>query len=113
MARRKTREIIEEIEVLDFAAEGKCLTRHNEKVIFINTPNVAPGDVVKLQINRKKKSFSEAIVIERLTDSPHRIEPFCSHFGVCGGCKWQHIPYEMQLAQKEKQVKDQLLRIGK
>jgi 23S rRNA (uracil1939-C5)-methyltransferase len=113
MARRKTREIIEEIEVLDFAAEGKCLTRHNEKVIFINTPNVAPGDVVKLQINRKKKSFSEAIVLERLSDSPHRIEPFCSHFGVCGGCKWQHIPYEMQLAQKEKQVKDQLLRIGK
>jgi 23S rRNA (uracil1939-C5)-methyltransferase len=113
MGRSNKRTIIEEIEVLDFAAEGKCLTRHDGQVIFINTPNVAPGDIVKLQINRKKKSFSEAIILERIVDSPIRIEPFCSHFGVCGGCKWQHIPYEMQLSQKEKQVKDQLIRIGK
>jgi 23S rRNA (uracil1939-C5)-methyltransferase len=113
MARRNQRKTIDEIEVLDFAAEGKCLTRHEGQVIFITTPNVAPGDVVKLQINRKRKSYSEAIILERLKDSPMRIDAFCSHFGVCGGCKWQHIPYQEQLRQKEKQVKDQLERIGK
>ncbi|MGR3809545.1 23S rRNA (uracil(1939)-C(5))-methyltransferase RlmD [Jiulongibacter sp. NS-SX5] len=111
MGRKK--KIIEEIEVLDFAAEGKCLTRHDGQVIFITTPNIAPGDVVKLQINRKRKSFSEAIVLEKIKESSLRVDPFCSHFGVCGGCKWQHIPYDVQLEQKEKQVRDQLLRIGK
>ncbi|KPM49603.1 23S rRNA (uracil(1939)-C(5))-methyltransferase RlmD [Jiulongibacter sediminis] len=111
MARKK--KIIEQIEVLDFAAEGKCIAKHEGQVIFITTPNIAPGDLVKLQINRKRKNFSEAIVLERLQDSPDRIEPFCSHFGICGGCKWQHIPYDMQLKQKEQQVRDQLLRLGK
>ncbi len=111
MARKK--KIINEIEILDFAAEGKCLTKHDGQVIFITTPNVAPGDIVKIQINRKKKSFSEAIVLERLKPSPMRLDPFCSHFGVCGGCKWQHIPYDRQLQQKEQQVKDQLIRLGK
>ncbi|UBM59562.1 23S rRNA (uracil(1939)-C(5))-methyltransferase RlmD [Marinilongibacter aquaticus] len=111
MARK--RKIIDRIEVQDFAAEGKCIAKHEGEVIFILTPNIAPGDVVKLQINRKRKSFSEAIVLERLEPSPMRIEPFCSHFGVCGGCKWQHIPYETQLKQKEKQVIDQLERLGR
>lgn len=111
MARKK--KIINQIEVLDFAAEGKCIAKLEGEVIFITTPNIAPGDIVKLQINRKRKNFSEAIVLERLQDSPERVEPFCSHFGVCGGCKWQHIPYNMQLKQKEQQVHDQLLRIGK
>ncbi|WP_341225161.1 23S rRNA (uracil(1939)-C(5))-methyltransferase RlmD [uncultured Arcticibacterium sp.] len=113
MARRKTRKVIDEIEVLDFAAEGKCLTKQDGEVIFITTPNIAPGDIVKLQVNRKRKSFSEAIVLERIKDSADRVEPFCSHFGVCGGCKWQHISYPDQLAQKEKQVRDQLVRLGK
>jgi 23S rRNA (uracil1939-C5)-methyltransferase len=113
MARSKKREVIEHIEVADFAAEGKCIARHDGQVIFITTPNVAPGDIIKLQINRKRKAFSEGIVLERLQDSPLRQEPFCEHFGVCGGCKWQHIPYEIQLKQKEQQVKDQLLRLGK
>ncbi len=113
MARNKKKEIIERIEIADFAAEGKCIARHNNQVIFITTPNVAPGDIVKIQINRKRKSYSEAIVLERLESSPIRVEAFCGHFGVCGGCKWQHIPYELQLAQKEQQVRDQLIRIGK
>ena len=112
MARSKKKEIIPEIVVADFAAEGKCIAKRDGEVIFITTPNIAPGDKVKLQINRKRKSFSEAIVLERLEPSPMRVEPFCEHFGVCGGCKWQHIPYEIQLEQKQQQVKDQLVRLG-
>lgn len=105
--------IIESIEVENFAAEGKCLARHEGEVIFIEGSNVAPGDKVKLLVRKKKKNFSEGIVLEIIEKSDIRIEPFCSHFGVCGGCKWQHIPYEKQLELKFQVVKDQLQRIGK
>ncbi len=105
--------IIERAVVSDFAAEGKCIVKHEGEVIFIPGMNVAPGDEVKLMVSKKKKRYSEGRILATLRYSEDRIEPFCSHFGVCGGCKWQHIPYETQLMQKWQQVNDQLVRIGK
>ena len=93
------------------AAEGKCLVRHENLVIFVT--DVAPGDVVDLKITKQKKNFLEAVPIFFHAFSELRVEPFCEHFGVCGGCKWQHIGYETQLFYKQKQVKDNLERIGK
>lgn len=104
---------IENIEILDFAAEGKCIAKHNGEVIFVDGSKVCPGDEVKLLVYKSKKRFSEGRVLEINKFSPERAQPFCAHFGVCGGCKWQHVPYETQLAQKEKQVYDQLTRIAK
>ncbi|WP_242928020.1 23S rRNA (uracil(1939)-C(5))-methyltransferase RlmD [Pontibacter vulgaris] len=92
-------------------AEGKCLARHNNMVIFVG--GVAPGDVVDLRITRKKKSFMEGQAIRFHEYSEQRVQPFCEHFGICGGCKWQHIGYDTQLLYKQKQVKDNLERIGK
>ncbi|MCJ8164676.1 23S rRNA (uracil(1939)-C(5))-methyltransferase RlmD [Pontibacter sp. E15-1] len=92
-------------------AEGKCLARHENMVIFVT--GVAPGDVVDLRITRKKKSFLAAQPVAFREYSDLRVEPFCEHFGVCGGCKWQHIGYDTQLHYKQKQVKDNLERIGK
>ncbi|GAB3506775.1 class I SAM-dependent RNA methyltransferase [Emticicia fontis] len=112
MAKNKTF-VIESIEVENFAAEGKCFARHNGQIIFIEGSNVSPGDKVKLWVNNRKKNYAEANVLELLEPSPLRITPFCQHFGVCGGCKWQHIPYEKQLDLKWQQVNDQLNRIGK
>lgn len=112
MARNKTF-VIESIEVENFAAEGKCFARHNGQIIFIEGSNVSPGDKVKLWVNNRKKNYAEANVLEILEPSPLRIAPFCQHFGVCGGCKWQHVPYEKQLELKWQQVSDQLSRIGK
>ena len=80
-------------------------------VIFV--PFGAPGDVVDIQLTRKKNSYAEGKAVHFHSYSPHRVEPFCQHFGVCGGCKWQHIPYEDQLKYKQKQVLDNLTRIGK
>ncbi|RIJ34142.1 23S rRNA (uracil(1939)-C(5))-methyltransferase RlmD [Pontibacter oryzae] len=92
-------------------AEGKCLARHDNMVIFV--AGVAPGDVVDLRITRKKKSFLEAEPVHFHELSELRVQPFCEHFGTCGGCKWQHIGYDTQLYFKQKQVKDNLERIGK
>nr|WP_139237240.1 23S rRNA (uracil(1939)-C(5))-methyltransferase RlmD [Pontibacter akesuensis] len=92
-------------------AEGKCLARHNNMVIFV--AGVAPGDVVDLRITRKKKTFLEAEAVAFHELSELRVQPFCEHFGTCGGCKWQHIGYDTQLYYKQKQVKDNLERIGK
>lgn len=99
------------VEVLDFAAEGKAIAKVDDLVIFI--PYAAPGDIVDIQLTKKKKNFAEAKIIQLKERSSDRIEPFCSHFGICGGCKWQHINYEKQLNYKEKQVVDHLQRIGK
>ncbi len=104
---------IENIEILDFAAEGKCIARHEGEVIFVDGSKVCPGDHVRLWVTKSKKRFSEGRVLEIHRHSTDRTEPFCAHFGECGGCKWQHVPYETQLAQKERQVYDQLSRIGK
>jgi len=111
MARKK--KVLEAVTVTDFAAEGKCFVKHDGQIVFLNTPNIAPGDVVDVSIKRKKSNHSEGIVLRTISLSPLRREPTCSHFGTCGGCKWQHVPYEMQLEQKQKQVYDHLERIGK
>ncbi|MBB6612459.1 23S rRNA (uracil(1939)-C(5))-methyltransferase RlmD [Pontibacter sp. Tf4] len=92
-------------------AEGKCLARHNNMVVFVG--GVAPGDVVDLRVTKKKKSFMEAVPVQFREYSELRVQPFCEHFGICGGCKWQHIGYDTQLYYKEKQVRDNLERIGK
>jgi 23S rRNA (uracil1939-C5)-methyltransferase len=109
--KKKELPIVEQIEIVDVAAEGKAIARWNDKVVFV--PFVAPGDVVDLQITRQKSSFAEGHAVKFHKYSPLRTEPFCEHFTVCGGCKWQHLPYEEQLKFKQKQVFDNLSRIGK
>jgi 23S rRNA (uracil1939-C5)-methyltransferase len=104
-------EILENIRIEEMVAEGKCLARHENMVIFVG--GVAPGDVVDLRITRKKKSFMEAEAVKFHAYSEVRVQPFCEHFGTCGGCKWQHIGYDTQLYYKQKQVQDNLERIGK
>ena len=112
MARKKKElPLVEQIEILDVAAEGKAITRWKDKVIFV--PFTAPGDIVDLQIFRQKKSFAEGRVMKYHKYSDLRTEPFCEHFSICGGCKWQHLPYSEQLKFKQKQVFDNLSRIGK
>ncbi len=109
--KHKTRQIIENVEIIDIAAEGKSIARIDNKVLFVSF--VIPGDIVDVLITKKNKNYLEGKVVNFVKKSDLRIEPFCSHFGVCGGCKWQSIPYEKQLFYKEKQVLDQLQRIGK
>ncbi len=104
--------LLEKITVSGIAAEGKCIAKQDDLVIFIEGI-VAPGDVVDLRITRKKKNFIEAVPVRFHYYSRVRTEAFCQHFGVCGGCKWQHIPYQTQLQYKHEQVIDQLQRIGK
>ncbi|CAA9283245.1 MAG: RNA methyltransferase, TrmA family [uncultured Adhaeribacter sp.] len=103
--------ILPGIRIEEMVAEGNCLARYENRVIFVK--NVAPGDVVDLRITRQKKNFWEGTPERFVTYSDLRVEPFCEHFGTCGGCKWQHIGYEIQLQYKQKQVKDNLERIGK
>lgn len=113
MKRRKEKqEVLEKITIQDIAAEGKCIARQEDMVIFVDG-SVAPGDVVDLRVTRKKKNFMEASLIRFHSYSTKRGTPFCEHFGVCGGCKWQHIPYEAQLQYKQQQVIDNLERIAK
>ena len=104
---------IENIKILDFAAEGKCIVKNDGEVIFVDGSQVCPNDEVTILVSKSKKKYSEGRVLKINSLSQDRVEPFCSHFGVCGGCKWQHVPYQTQLAQKQKQVTDQLTRIGK
>lgn len=94
-----------------YAAEGKCIGRHEQKVIFVE--GVVPGDRVNVFVTKNKKDWAEAVVQEIVNYSPERVQPFCTHFGVCGGCKWQMLPYQLQLQYKEQQVKDQFKRIGR
>ena len=103
--------ILENVTITDIAAEGKSLARVNDMVVFV--PFTVPGDVVDLQIRKKKHSYCEAEVIRFVEYSKIRTAPMCQHFGTCGGCKWQNLPYEEQLKAKQKQVYDQLRRIGK
>ncbi|MGN1263915.1 MAG: 23S rRNA (uracil(1939)-C(5))-methyltransferase RlmD, partial [Prevotella sp.] len=109
--KKKPLPILENITITDVAAEGKALARINDMIVFV--PFAVPGDVVDLQVRRKKHSYMEAEVIRFVKYSPMRIAPMCNHFGICGGCKWQMLPYEEQLKAKQKQVSDQLQRIGK
>lgn len=112
MARkRKELPILEQIEITDVAAEGKALARVEDLVVFV--PYVVPGDIVDLKVTKKKHHYAEAEAIHFHKYSELRAEPFCPHFGVCGGCKWQCLPYSEQLRWKQRQVMDNLTRIGK
>ena len=114
MSKKKERipVVLEQIEILDFAAEAKCIAKVNDEIIFVQGP-VAPGDIADLRILKSKKKFKQAQAINIEALSAHRVESPCSHFGVCGGCKWQHVSYESQLAFKTRQVSDNLTRIAK
>lgn len=103
--------MIERAVITDIAAEGKAIARINDKVVFVTF--AVPGDIVNIQIVRKRKSFMEGYITHYHEYSPLRTEPFCSHFGLCGGCKWQNLPYDEQLKFKQNQVYEQLKRIGK
>lgn len=109
--KKKELPLLEKVLITDVAAEGKALARVNEMVVFV--PYVVPGDVVDLQIKRKKHSYAEAVAVKFHEYSPKRCEAFCEHYGICGGCKWQVLPYEEQIKYKQKQIVDNLTRIGK
>jgi len=113
MGRRipQDKKFLQNIEIIDIAEEGKGVGRHDELVLFIE--KAIPGDVVEVELQRKKKNFAEGRVTSIVKESPYRIEPFCPHFGVCGGCKWQHMSYEAQLKFKQQYVDNVLSRIGK
>ena len=109
--RKRKNIILERVKVDDYAAEGKSLAKVDGKVVFIES--AVPGDVVDVKLFKNKKDWAEGYPIQFHEYSEERVEPFCSHFGVCGGCQWQMLPYERQLAYKEKQVEESLRRIGK
>ena len=107
---KKKAQIVENLLITDIAAEGVAIGRHDNYVIFV--AGVIPGDVVNVMLTRKRKNYSESKLLEIVEPSPDRVEPFCRYFGKCGGCKWQMLPYDKQLYYKQKQVSDQLARIG-
>ena len=109
--KKKPMPVFEQVTITDCAAEGKALARVDDMVVFV--PFCVPGDVVDLQVRKKKHSYCEAEVIKFHQLSKVRETPMCSHFGICGGCKWQNLPYSEQLKMKQRQVFDQLSRIGK
>ena len=102
MARKKPLPILEDILITDVAAEGKALARYNDMVVFV--PFAVPGDIVDIQLCKKKKSYAEGKVIAYKKYSEVRCQPICSQFGTCGGCKWQHLPYSEQLKYNKQQV---------
>ncbi|MGQ1784262.1 MULTISPECIES: 23S rRNA (uracil(1939)-C(5))-methyltransferase RlmD [unclassified Saccharicrinis] len=108
---RKRKPLFEQVEIIDVAAEGKALARIDEKVLFVQ--NAVPGDIVDVQVNKKRKSFYEGYVTQYHKLSDIRVEPFCAHFGKCGGCKWQALPYSEQLKYKQREIENNLQRIGK
>jgi 23S rRNA (uracil1939-C5)-methyltransferase len=108
--KKKDLPILEDVEITDVAAEGKALAKVNDMVIFV--PWAAPGDITDIQLTRKRSNYAEGRVVRFHKYSEERSAPFCEHFTICGGCKWQHLPYESQLKYKQKQVVDHLVRIG-
>ena len=110
MARKKQEIILENVVIEAVAAEGKALAKIDGAVLFVQF--AVPGDVVDVKVTKKKKNYMEGFILRMVKPSEHRLEPFCKHFGVCGGCKWQPLPYHMQLEAKQQQVYDQLVRIG-
>lgn len=109
--RKKDLPLLEKVEITDVANEGKAIAKVNEMVVF--TQYVVPGDIVDIQVTHKKNSYMEGRVTQIHSYSSKRSEPFCSHYGVCGGCKWQILPYEEQIRHKQRQVFNNLTRIGK
>ncbi len=110
MSRKRVDLLLENMTIEACAAEGKALTHWNGAVVFV--PFAVPGDVVNIRITRKHHNYYEGFIDRIVEPSKDRIEPFCRHFGVCGGCKWQPLPYHLQLEAKRQQVEDQLVRIG-
>jgi 23S rRNA (uracil1939-C5)-methyltransferase len=108
---KKKNIVLENLLVIGYAAEGRGLAKHEGKVIFME--NAVPGDIVTVRLTKNKKDWAEGQVIRITGYSPERIQPFCVHFGICGGCQWQMLPYEKQLAYKQDQVLQNLKRIGK
>ena len=111
MSRKKPLPIIENVLITGIAAEGKAIARYDDRIVFV--PFVVPGDIVDIQLTRKKNSFAEGRVIRFHEFSKERVQAFCEHFGICGGCKWQILPYPEQIRYKQQQVEDNLQRIGK
>jgi 23S rRNA (uracil1939-C5)-methyltransferase len=111
VGRKKDLPVLEKVLITDIGAEGNALARVDNQVVFV--PMLIPGDVVDIKVRKKRKKFLEGTVVRFHEYSADRIKPVCRHFGVCGGCRWQHLPYKLQLYYKEKQVKDNLARIGK
>jgi 23S rRNA (uracil1939-C5)-methyltransferase len=111
MGRKNELPLLEKVRITDIGAEGNAIARIDNQVVFV--PMLIPGDIVDIKINKKRKKYMEGSVVRFHEYSPDRIRPRCRHFGVCGGCRWQHLPYHLQLYYKEKQVKDNLTRIGK
>lgn len=111
MGKKKSLPLLEEVLITAVGAEGNAVARVGEMVLFV--PMLIPGDIADIRVKKKKKRFMEGEVVRIRQFSPDRIEPVCSHFGVCGGCKWQHMPYDLQLKWKSQQVFDSLTRIGK
>ncbi|NLB02224.1 MAG: 23S rRNA (uracil(1939)-C(5))-methyltransferase RlmD [Bacteroidales bacterium] len=109
--RKKELPLLENIEIEAFAAEGKALARVDDLVVFV--PFAAPGDVADIKLSRKRKQYAEGRIVAFKKYPPDRTERFCSHFGVCGGCQWQHLPYAAQLRYKQQQVLDAMQRIAK
>ena len=108
--RRKDYPLIEGLHITTLAAEGKAMGKVDNQVVFVAM--AVPGDVVDVQIRKHHRRYMEGTIVRFVEKSPLRVEPFCEHFGICGGCKWQSLPYEEQLKQKTQQVVDQLVRIG-
>ena len=111
MGRKKELPLLEKVRITDIGAEGNAIARVDNQVIFV--PMLIPGDVVDISVRKKRRKYMEGSVVRFHEYSSDRIQPRCIHFGTCGGCKWQHLPYDLQLFYKEKQVRDNLIRIGK
>jgi 23S rRNA (uracil1939-C5)-methyltransferase len=109
--RKKSPIVLRQVMVEDYAAEGKALAKTDGKVVFIS--GAVPGDVVDVQLSKNKKDWAEGKAVYFHSYSNNRVEPFCEHFGVCGGCKWQMLPYEKQLLYKQNEVEQNLRRLGK
>ena len=110
MSRKKVDILLENVTIEACAAEGKALTHWDGAVVFV--PFAVPGDIVNIRVTRKHHNYYEGFVAKIVQPSPDRVEPFCQHFGTCGGCKWQPLPYHLQLEAKRQQVEDQLVRLG-
>ena len=110
MSRKRVDILLQNITIEAVAAEGKALAHVDGMVVFVDF--AVPGDVVDIRVRKKKKNYMEGVIERIVAPSSNRLEPFCPHFGVCGGCRWQPLPYEMQLQAKRQQVEDQLVRIG-
>lgn len=111
MGKKKPMPLLENVLITDIGSEGNAVARIDNLVVFV--PMVIPGDVVDIRVKLKRKKYIEGVATKFHKYSPDRIVPVCEHFGTCGGCKWQHLPYKLQLLYKEKQVRDNLVRIGK